>query len=464
MASQGIVPDLAIPRAPRNVERIVAVRVEVQEVAQATGASRFRALIGETNIARSVNPASSLRVLVVLAAPFLGAMGCGTGEPGTETSGAPKQVRSLLELSDRRDRAVDSLLEIVSHRPAGTPAVGERLEAFKWLGLLRRADPVVTQALVENLTAVGVPHVIQGEWDERETFYPATLALATLRVGNPTGLLKAALRANDPLRHRLTAWILRGAFDAPEAMVIELDRDLDLRFHAAAMALRTEILDPVNEVGPPPELLAIWNSDEFQSSSTGGPPDWMGGVSQIYSDLVEADRVVSDLLLAPDSHGDEPLLEDWVLWAARTLLSPGSELRATDQRLDVARLPVGPASPWCLNSALTWQAHFPVAGFAATTARIEGLEGALQQRPREKDPLVVDLATWAVVESFGGGSAASLILRAKAAGIEKNPEAASRLSAAAERATMWKPHSIPPADVLEELGMSASEFRELCRP
>jgi len=408
-----------------------------------------------------------LRVRWIAVFLLVSAAGCGLSERSAERQKAyspPMQVRGLLALAERRDQAVDTLLEIVAQSPAEAPAVGERLEAFRWLGLLRRTDPVVTDVLVANLTAVGVPYVLQGEWDERETFYPAALALSRLRVGDPTTLLEAAFRANDPLRTHLTAWVLRGAFDVPESLVAEFDREFDMQFHTAATALRAEIISPSSEDGPPPELLRIWNSEEFQSSATGSQSAWVGSMSEVYSDLVRADSLVSDLLLAPKRERDEALLNDWVLWSARVVLSPTSTMRSADERLSLTQRPSGPASPWCRNSDGAWESIFPVVGFAAATGRVAMADLVLEHRDRQDSPLAVDLATWAVIERSGGGRTAAAILRARARSHKDDSDVARRLAAAADKAAAWKPRPAPPEEVLAELGLSARQFRALCAP
>lgn len=404
----------------------------------------------------------------LLAAFFLGSLLVACARTSERRSGVgepPPEAARLADLVARRDAVVTELLTELSVEDPRSPAMGNRFRGLSLLGRLRSRDEAVVRTLVEQMLAIGVPKGLVGSERDREMYFPAVASLRTLRGGTTDEVLLAGMRASDPLRHRLTAWLLRHQALLPEAalpaFVSEVDRALESRYHRNALAIEEFLRDPPIESDPPAEIGTVWKSPEFRERGREAPAAWVARAEGLARELREADALVVALVEGAENRHTGGSAREWALWLGGRVASSEEVVssRAPDRWL--AWLPRGAKSLACAVHDPEWERFFPYAVFASRVGSGWGTERILRTVDRDDSPLLVDLATWVVVQALGREVGAAA-LRAWARSELRDTEAASRLQSAAVRAAEWEARSVPPSDVLRELKMGSWTFRRNC--
>jgi len=399
-----------------------------------------------------------------LAVWLMAGTGCG-GPTSHRPATPPDEAVPLVEFIARRDHIVGELLQLIREQPPGEPAMGNRLRAFTWLGRLRSQDSEVLDTLVDYLTTLGVPDAIAGSERDQEAFYPAALALSQLGSADFDVLLDSAFRSSDPLRHRLTAWRLRAAYMWSETpairLVSELDRQLGFRYHAAAQSILGSLLDPPTDIDPPGEIFEIWKTAEFEGHGREPRSELITRAEEVFAELRALEEQLVGLLSTPPDAEGSDAIRSWALWVVKSM-TPGrmeSALYKALPRLDW--LPARHPSPWCTEGRYSWEATFPMAAYSAAVGVVSQAYGILEGTDPEEEPVLVRLATWIVVQSDGKDLAVATV-RASSEPQYSPDGSRTRWEEAGDRVAAWKPSPVPPNDVLIHLGLSATQFRELC--
>lgn len=407
------------------------------------------------------------RLSAVAVGLLLALSGCGARSPRGRGDAPPREVAPLADLALRRDAVVREILEELSTADPQRPAMGNRYRALKWLGELRARDGQSVKALVDQMCAVGVPEILFGSERDREAYYPATVSLRALGGVVHDEVLRAGLESSDALRHRLTAWILRYSSRvggvSPQAFTREADRALGFRFHQSASRIAAFINAPPVDTDPPVEEIRaarLESGAEARWKET--PANWVARAEDLAKELRTADKLVPDLLEELENRHEPERTREWVLWLASWIVR--SEEVISNEAPDrwLTWLPHGGKSLACTEEGREWEMFFPYAVFASRVGPGSGTEHILRTIDREKSPLIVDLATWVVVEALGRDFGAAA-LRAWARSEHRDLQASRRLQAAAERAARWEARPVPPSDVLRELRMGSWTFRRNCK-
>ncbi len=405
------------------------------------------------------------RLPALVLGPALLLSGCGLDDPQSRKV-PPREVAPLADLVARRDAVVAELLTELSGEDPRSPAMGNRFRALKWLGELRARDEKSVEALVEQMCAAGVPEILFGSERDFESYYPATDSLRTLRGLVDDELLVAGMQSTDPLRHRLTAWVLRYTSrlggTRPSVFVSQVDRSFDFRHHHGAVRILDFIRNPPIDTEPPQEIAAARLEPGSRTLWKETPADWVDRAKNLVKEIRDADEWVPALVEKVRERYEAGGTREWALWLGGQIVRSEEVVssRAPDRWL--AWLPRGGRSLACDEPDPEWEKFFPYAVFASRTGPGSGTEWILRATDRDDSPLLVDLATWVVVQALGRevGSAA---LRTWARSEQRDLGVSRRLHAAAERAASWKARPVPPADVLREIKMSSWAFRRLCK-